>query len=131
MTVLICCSNYQAFAEVQKMAEEKDPTLFGMQKKDEEMGSPGYGAVGTDGAATAAAANQSNLTEEEREELKAQVMASSSRLCGKCCSQGFLLIVVFLFVVKLDGAYYSSIWVISPFLFVVSCELRTQYHCCA
>ena len=123
MTFLICYSNYQSFAEVQRMAAEKDPTLFGM--KDEETGDAAgagtagaYGAVGSDGAATAAAAKTSDLSEQEREELKAQVMASSSRLCSKCCSQGFLLLVVFLFVAKLQGAGFSAVWIISPFLFV-------------
>jgi hypothetical protein len=142
MTALICYANVQAFTEVQQMAAEKDPTLFGM-KPDEELGggaganagAPGYGAVGTDGAATAAAASESaqaakpTLTEEEKEELKAQVMASSSRLCGKCCSQGFLLMVVFVFVFKLQGAGFSSFWIISPFLFVVSSVLL--WYCCA
>jgi hypothetical protein len=111
LTFLICYSNYQSFSEVQRMAAEKDPTLFGM-KRDEEMG---YGAVGPDGAP---AKEKSNLTEQEKEELKATVMASSSRLCSKCCSQSFLLIVVFLFVAKLQGGGFSSLWIISPFLFV-------------
>jgi hypothetical protein len=137
MTVLICYANVQAFTEVQQMATEKDPSLFGIKTPDEELGggggggsnnaagatSTGYGAVGTDGAATAAAASEAarpTLTEEEKEELKAQVMASSSKLCGKCCSQGFLLFVVFLFVFKLQGAGFSSFWIISPFLLIVS-----------
>lgn len=124
MTALICYANYQAFAEVQQMAAEKDPTLFGLTpaEGDEETGGAGYGAVGTDGAATPAAA-QSPLTEQERDELKAQVMASSSRLCSKCCSQGFLLFIVFLFVAKLQGASFSSVWIISPFLFIAGIVL--------
>lgn len=140
MTALICHANYQAFAEVQAGAMEKDPTLFsnmpGMpsNKADEEMGAgaadgggaaapaagatttTSYGAMGSDGAPKPP---PQPLTEEEREELKAQVMASSSRLCSKCCSQGFLLFVVFLFVAKLQGAGFSSLWIISPFLLVV------------
>lgn len=120
MTALICYANYQAFSEVQKMAMEKDPTLFGMQpnaETDEEAGGD-YGAVG-DGDATTPAAQKATLTEQEREELKAQVMASSSRLCSKCCSQGLLLFVVFLFVAKLQGAGFSSLWILSPFLAAV------------
>lgn len=118
MTALICYANYQSFAEVQTMAMEKDPTIFGLQKPDEEMGAGGgYGAVGSDGEVSKA---PSPLTEQEREDLKAQVMASSSRLCSKCCSQGFLLFVVFLFVAKLQGATFSTLWIISPFLAAVS-----------
>lgn len=128
MTGLFCYANYQAFSEVQHMAMEKDPTLFGL-KKETDVANANYGAVGQDGDATPAAANEaagrSDLTVEEQEELKAQVMASTSRLCSKCCSQGFLLIIVMLFVGKIQGAGYSSVWIISPFLFVVSVILAS------
>jgi hypothetical protein len=133
MTLLICYANYQAFAEVQQMAAEKDPTLFGLKQENggDKAAAPNtnYGAVGTDGEATpeaTAAAPKSELSDEEREELKAQVMASGSRLCSKCCSQGFLLILMFLFVRKLQGAEFSSLWIISPFLFGV----RTNHTTC-
>lgn len=126
-TALVCYANWQAFAEVQRMAQEKDPTLFQPPPEGGDV-EAGYGAVGTDGAATAAQAQKSELTEQEREELKAQVMASSSKLCSKCCSQGFLLFVVLLFVAKLQGAQWSAMWIISPFLFVVSAVLR-RHRC--
>jgi hypothetical protein len=118
MTGLFCYANYQSFSEVQQMAMEKDPTLFGLKRDTDETAN--YGAVGKDGDATPSAANEgrSELTVEEQEELKAQVMASSSRLCSKCCSQGFLLLIVVLFVGKIQGAGYSAVWIISPFLFV-------------
>ena len=125
MTFLICYANYQAFAEVQQMAVERDPTLFGLNTPENsnaanpEATTNNYGAVGTDGAATPAA-TQPGLTEEEREELKAQVMASGSRLCSKFFSQGFLVGLVCLFVAKLQGAGFSSLWIISPFLAGVS-----------
>lgn len=124
MTFLICYANYQAFAEVQLMAAEKDPTLFGLKNDNSEKtpANTNYGAVGSDGEATpqVTSGQKSELSDEEREELKAQVMASGSRLCSKCCSQGFLLILMFLFVGKLQGAGFSSLWIISPFLFGVS-----------
>jgi len=122
MTALICYANYQSFAEVQQMAMEKDPGLFGLQSDaDEEAGATtgAYGAVGANGEATPQTQPKSALSEQEREELKAQVMASSSRLCSKCCSQGLLLFVVFLFVAKLQGAGFSSLWILSPFLTAV------------
>lgn len=114
MTLLICYANYQTFAEVQQSAMKKDPSLFGLKASDIEQGGTAYGAMGNDGETGA----PSQISDEEREELKAQMMASSSRLCSKCCSQGFLLFVVILFVAKLDGGSFSSIWIISPFLFV-------------
>ena len=121
MTVVIACGNYNSFAEVTKAAAEKDPTLFGMSAQDASGTTSNYGTVGENGEATpsATAPATSSLTDEEREELKAQVMASSSKLCSKCCSQGFLLILIFLFVAKLQGADFSSLWIISPFLFGV------------
>ena len=123
MSVLFCYANYTAFAEVQNMAAEKDPTLFGLKKDSDAAHDPSnYGALGTDG--NAPEAPKPELTEEEREELKAQVMASTSRLCSKCCSQGFLLIIAVLFVAKVQGASFSSFWIISPFLFVVRFRLK-------
>lgn len=119
MTALICFANYQAFAEVQESALRKDPNLFQSKKTDMETGegADSYGAVGADGNATPENTGV-NLTEEEREELKAQVMAGSSRLCSKCCSHGFLVFIVFLFVAKLQGGSFSSLWIISPFLMI-------------
>jgi hypothetical protein len=136
MTFLICYANYQAFAEVQQMAAAKDPALFGLKTENgETTGTTSYGAMGSDGesppdAPAAAPVPPSNLSEEEREELKAQVMASGSRLCNKCCSQGFLLILMFLFVGKLQGAGFSSLWIISPFLAAVSVRNCIQPACC-
>lgn len=125
-TFLICHANYQSFAEVQQMAAEKDPSTFGLQKEDETSTDTNYGAVGSDGEATpeATAAPKPELTEEEREELKAQVLSSTSTLCSKCCSEGFFLILMFLFVGKLQGASFSSLWIISPFLLGVSSVAR-------
>ncbi len=129
MTLLICVANYQAFAEVQRTAAEKDPTLFGLNEHGGASAGAGgglattnYGSVGGDGEATPEATStpQSNLTDEERDEIKAQVMASASKLCSKCCSQGFLLVLLCLFVGKLQGAGFSSLWIISPFLLAVS-----------
>ena len=122
MTVFMCYSNYKAFAEVQKQAAEKDPTLFGTHPSATAQPEGKYGAMGEDGSAKPA---QSTLTEEEQEELKAQVMASSSKLCSKCCTQGLLLIIVFLFVGKLQGADFSSFLIIAPFLLIV------RLRCCS
>jgi DnaJ domain/Transmembrane Fragile-X-F protein len=132
MIFVVCFDNFQSFAEVQRMAMEKDPNLFAPSRTndatttaeggDHEAGkTTSYGAVGESGEATPldAAATASTLTEEEREQLRAQVTASSSKLCGKCCSQAFILILICLFVAKLEGAGFSAFWIISPFLFMV------------
>lgn len=122
ISVFICLSNYQTFAEVQRKAAEKDPTLFGLQEEGDPLNaSTDYGAVGVDGTATAETAGSgpsTPLTEDERETLKAEVMVHASSLCSKCCGQGFFLILVCLFVAKLQGANFSSFWIISPFLLI-------------
>lgn len=109
----VCYSSYQSFAEVQKMAADKDPGLFGLP--NENNACTDYGAVGIDGAASPEA-----LSEEEKEELKAQVMSSGSKLCSQCFTQAILLVLVGMFVAKLQGAEFSSLWIISPFLAAVS-----------
>jgi Transmembrane Fragile-X-F protein len=118
MTALFCWANYQNFAEVQQMAMEKDPGLFG---HNEGEGSTNYGATGKDGIPIVP---PSTLTDEQREELKAQVMASSSKLCSKCCSQGLVLLIALLFVGKIQGAGYSAILIISPVLLGVRSVLH-------
>ncbi len=110
MTAAMCYSNYQAFDAVQRFAMERDPTLFGMAGEDPVTQ---YGTMQDE-------ENQSSaptpLTEQEKEELKAKVMQSTGKLLSTCCSQCFVLILVVLFVGKLQGAGYSSFWIISPFL---------------
>jgi len=138
MTLLICVTNYQAFSEVQLAAAEKDPSLFGLSTNNVEgldhsdnsntnaiNSTNNYGSVGEDGVATTEATSttvgvgnpQSPLSDEERELLKAEVLNGGSKMCSKCCSQAFLLILVCLIVAKLQGAGFSSLWIISPFLF--------------
>lgn len=127
MSLLVCCDNYQSFEEVRQTAMDKDPTLFipnaaeyAAAAHSTETGTSSYGAVNeTTGGATTADAAAATLTNEEREQLRAQINASSSKLCNKCCSHGFVLVIVFLIVAKLQGAGFSAFWIISPFLFLV------------
>lgn len=62
----------------------------------------------------------SELTEEEREKLKAQDMTIKSRLCSKFCSRLFVLLFLLLIVARLQGAMFSSFWISSPYLLFVS-----------
>ena len=150
MIIFVCMINYQEFAEIQRSAAEKDPELFGLSddgNNDEEIGNgigigvasnetttntvlggnsnTNYGSVGRDGVATPEAAAAANfpkpaLSEEEKEKLKEKVIKSGSTLCTQCCLQGFILILVLLIAGKLQGAEFSTVWIISPFLFAVS-----------
>jgi DnaJ domain/Transmembrane Fragile-X-F protein len=119
MSLILCCLNYQAYTEVRRMAMEKDPTLFqppATANPANGSTAPTYGSVNE---ATETKPTHAPLTEEEREQLRAQLMSSSSKFVNRCCSQSFLLIIIALFVGKLQGADFSSLWIISPFLFVV------------
>jgi len=51
------------------------------------------------------------------------MMQSLCRVGGVCCSQIFSLIIVGLFVGKLEGADYSSFWIIFPIFIPVTCFL--------
>lgn len=119
LTAAMCYSNYQAFDIVQRYAMERDPTLFGMATEDDPLTQQRYGTM-PDEENPNSSSSASPLTEQEREELKAKVMNSTGKLLSKCCSQGFILILVLLFVGKLQGAGYSSFWIISPFLLITA-----------
>mmetsp|Transcript_63925 Transcript_63925/g.75678 ORF Transcript_63925/g.75678 Transcript_63925/m.75678 type:complete len:630 (+) Transcript_63925:182-2071(+) len=128
MSFCICCGSYQGFAEAQAALAEQDPDFMSMTGKktdgndgDEENqtlnGEGSYGAMGPDGGDSGSKASK-KLTEEETNELKAQLMQSGYRMVSSCCSQAFILLIVGLFVGKIQGADYASMWVISPLLLV-------------
>jgi DnaJ domain/Transmembrane Fragile-X-F protein len=127
LSVIVCCWNYQAYNEVRVMAMEKDPTLFptnppaptGTANLDGNVTTM-YGSVGETTSESKPNPTHTPLTDDEREQIRAQVMSSSSKFVNKCCSQSFLLIILLLFVGKLQGADFSSLWIISPFLLMVS-----------
>eukprot|EP00568_Trieres_chinensis_P011085 CAMPEP_0183293296 /NCGR_PEP_ID=MMETSP0160_2-20130417/2029_1 /TAXON_ID=2839 ORGANISM="Odontella Sinensis, Strain Grunow 1884" /NCGR_SAMPLE_ID=MMETSP0160_2 /ASSEMBLY_ACC=CAM_ASM_000250 /LENGTH=650 /DNA_ID=CAMNT_0025454383 /DNA_START=156 /DNA_END=2108 /DNA_ORIENTATION=- len=141
LSLCICCGTFQSFREVAAAAAERDPETFGniTGKKmtgtgfdEEAQGGSAYGAMGDDSSDTEGGEKKPSLTQEEKEELKGQVMQSGYRMMTACCSQAFLLVIVILFVGKLDGAQYSSVWIISPFLFVagiILCCLGCTIFC--
>jgi len=110
MSLCICCGSYQSFAEVQGSLAEMDPSLFNGDEENLEAGGSGYGAMDGKG----------NVSEEKKEELKAQLVQSGYRMVTSCCTQAFFLLIVGLLVGKVQGAEYSSIWIISPLLIIVS-----------
>ncbi len=121
----VCMVNYQAFAKVKMEAVLKDPELFGFPAEEKIDGTNiDYGSVGIDGAATpAATVAYPPLSEEEKAKLKEEVVNSGSKLCTQCCSQGFVLLILCLIVSKLQGASFSTLWLISPLLFAVRNDL--------
>uniref|UniRef100_A0A7S1FWC6 Uncharacterized protein n=2 Tax=Corethron hystrix TaxID=216773 RepID=A0A7S1FWC6_9STRA len=54
------------------------------------------------------------FTDEENEKMLHATSQALMHMCGTCCSQIIWLVIVGLFVGKLDGAEYSSFWIIFP-----------------
>jgi Transmembrane Fragile-X-F protein/DnaJ domain len=130
MTFIVCFINYHTYIEVRTMVMEKDPTFFQMNPNSSNHDTtPSYGSVHTDGNHTTStettmgptpAVHQSiPLTDEEKEQLRAQFVSSSSKFYNRCCSQTFAVLLLLLLVGKIQGAKFSSLWILSPFLFVV------------
>ena len=72
------------------------------------------------------------LTDEEKEELKTKVAQAAYRVVGTCCSQCFFLVILCVLIVKIQGAGYSWLVIISPFLAaggVVLCCLACTIFC--
>jgi hypothetical protein len=116
------------FASVQSEAARRDPAMFGPDPA--ETSSP-YAKMneekkGEDGGPP------SPLTDEERDELKSRVAQSAYRAAGTCLSQCFVVVMACVLIGKIEGAGYSLLIVISPFLAaggVVLCCLACTIFC--
>jgi hypothetical protein len=130
MSFCICLGSYQKFREVQGQVMERDPQLFqggvdgagGAGADGDGESQSNYGAVGAGEDATSAATD-TNMTDEEKEELKTAVVHAGSKMVGSLMSQCFGLTIVILFVAKLQGAPFPSLWILSPLLLVASVVL--------
>jgi len=138
MSFCICLGSYQKFRETQAQAMERDPRLFDSKGDEEaqndspeEENQSNYGTIGGDAATQAtsayhdvgAAATTAKLTEEEKEELKNAVLHAGYKMMGSLLSQCFALTIVILFVAKLQGAAFPSVWILSPLLLIASVVL--------
>ena len=113
----ICWGNVQNFAEVQAEVDEK------LRTQDDAARPTDYGAM-EEGEANmnvnAEADASPPLTEEEKNEIKGRLARSGSAVVASCCSQTFFLILLCLGLSKIQGAGFSTVWIISPFLLFVS-----------
>ena len=116
MSCCICSNQCQKYSKVQASAAEVFDEL---NTETEGEGGIDYGAM-EEGQSTTASQGRQPLSAEEKEEIKSQVLRESYKACSTCCSQAFFLILVCLCVGKMQGAGFSSLWIISPFLFMVS-----------
>uniref|UniRef100_A0A7S2M6Z8 J domain-containing protein n=1 Tax=Skeletonema marinoi TaxID=267567 RepID=A0A7S2M6Z8_9STRA len=124
MVVCIVGSSFQNWVEVQAEAAKRDPSLFD-QTADVEQG---YAQMDDD----AKNDDDQPLTDEEKEELKAKVAQAAYRVLGTCCTQCFFLVLLCVFVGKMQGAGYSWLVIISPFLAaggLVLCCLACTIFC--
>jgi hypothetical protein len=141
MSFCICCiqlNNFQtASAEAaQKLNAQNTPMTSGNASNEGGAASTvDYGAM-EEGGNTAPNASGTTaaqpLSPAEEAEIKARLIQANSRLCTACCSQIFLLILLCLCLGKIEGAGFSSLWIISPFLFIASivlCVLGCTIFC--
>eukprot|EP00985_Skeletonema_marinoi_P007326 scaffold3207_cov165-Skeletonema_marinoi.AAC.6 len=124
MVVCIVGSSFQNWVEVQAEAAKRDPSLFD-QTADVEQG---YAQMDDD----AKNDDDQPLTDEEKEELNAKVAQAAYRVLGTCCTQCFFLVLLCVLVGKMQGAGYSWLVIISPFLAaggLVLCCLACTIFC--
>jgi len=134
-SLCICWGKLQDHSVVQASVEEKI-----INQSVNENNATDYGAMEEGQGQSQGQTNTNNeepptpLTQEEMEEMKARVVQSSSRLATSCCIQIFLLILLCLGLSKIQGAGFTTFWLISPFLFVASlilCLLGCMIFCVA
>ena len=121
MTFCICGAAFRRFSEAQTEAALKDPEVFG----GGDVEDPATTYSDMDG-------KTQPISDEEREELKAKVMQSAYRAVGTCFSQCFFLILMCLLIAKFEGAGFSYVWIISPFLAlggIILCCLACTIFC--
>mmetsp|Transcript_4299 Transcript_4299/g.4871 ORF Transcript_4299/g.4871 Transcript_4299/m.4871 type:complete len:658 (-) Transcript_4299:96-2069(-) len=136
LSCCLCCGQCQRVSEAQAYAAEKldaasNRTTGGTGNSNTETD---YGAMEEGGINPDGNTGIDNLTEEEKAEIKSLVFQETSRLVTTCCTQFFSLILLCLCLGKMQGAGFSSLWIISPFLFIASlilCFLGCTIFCIA
>ena len=134
MALCIVGSAFRASARTQAEAMEKAPGVFGV------VDPTSSGVDGEGGPSSPYAKMDENkldddeesLSDQEKEELKAKVAQSSYRAVGTCASQCFFIVIVCIIIGKIEGAGYSSLAIISPFLAaggIILCCLACTIFC--
>jgi len=121
MAGCIVGSAFGNFAKTQSEAVKRDPAMFGLDPNGEESS---YSKMDENKPA--------ELTDEEKDELKAKVAQSAYRAVGTCFSQCFFIIITCVLIGKIEGAGYSALVIISPFLAaggIVLCCLACTIFC--
>lgn len=147
MAACVAMSAFWGFARAKAEAVARDPALFGMDPdggvdRKEDGGEEADAGAGSSSSSTPYAKMEegsrngkeetSPLTDEERDELKARVGQSAYRALATCLSQCFLVVILCVLIGKVEGAGYSSMVIISPFLAaggIVLCCLACTIFC--
>jgi hypothetical protein len=119
LVILTCCGNVQYFAEmstqVAAMEEAAQSKMDGSKDVENQDPSQGYIPV-SDSYMGSASQEQSD----KREEMQVQLALLRKQFVASCCSQILFVLLLSLIVAKLEGASYSSLWLISPLILFVS-----------
>jgi len=134
MSACIIGSAVRNFAIVKDEAVRSDPVTFASTANGGTGGeaadpSNSYSNMNNGGGGVE---EENPISDEEREELRAKVAQSAYRAGGTCLSQCFIIIMVCVLVGKIQGAGYSLLLVISPFLVaggMVLCCLACTIFC--
>ena len=131
MALCIVGSAFRTFSQTQAEAVKKDPSMFGLDPNNGEHGeasSTPYAKMDENKSDD----EEEPLSDEEKEELKTKVAQSAYRAVGTCFSQCFFIVIVCVLIAKIEGANYSTLAIISPFLAaggVILCCLACTIFC--
>jgi hypothetical protein len=120
-SVYICYGSFRNFSEVQEEVEER----LRAHQTSAATNTTDYGAMEEGETKVQEGQNDTPsppLTEGQQEEIRGRVARSGSMAATSCCSQFFFLVLLCLGLSKIQGAGFSTIWIISPFLFFVSVQ---------
>ena len=132
MAFCIVGSAFHGFVRTQSEAVKVDPTLFGLQQQHQPGAGNEDGTHYSNMEENKQGDTTSPLTDEEKEELKGKVAQSAYRAVGAFFSQCFFLVIVCILIGKIEGANYSFLLVISPFLAagaIILCCLACTIFC--
>jgi hypothetical protein len=101
--------------QVAAMEEAAQSKMDGSKDVENQDPSQGYIPV-SDSHMGSASQEQSD----KREEMQVQLALLRKQFVASCCSQILFVLLLSLIVAKLEGASYSSLWLISPLILFVS-----------
>lgn len=129
MVACIVGSAFGTFSKIKADAEKKDPGTFGLDPNragnDEQEGYSKMDEINQ-------GEEPSSLRDEEKDELKTKLASSAYRTMGTCLSQFVLIVILCILIGKIEGASYSSVLIISPFLVaggIILCCLACTIFC--